>query len=43
MNSLIGKSVIPEGLTNKTGLKQRSRRYMLAPGANDDQFKALLE
>lgn len=43
-NSLVGKNVVPDGITNKTtGFKQWSRRYKLVAGAKDDRFKSLLE
>lgn len=42
-NSLVGKNVVPECLTDETGFKQRSRRCKLVAGAKDDRFKALVE
>lgn len=41
--SFIGNNMAPEGLTNKTGFKQWSRRYKLVAGGEDERFKVLLE
>lgn len=38
-NSLGGKSRVPEGLTNKLGRKQWSRRYKFVTGAKDGRLK----
>lgn len=42
-NALVGKNVVPEGLTNRSSFKQWSRRYKLVAGAKDERFKVLLE
>lgn len=41
--SLVGKNLVPEGLTIKTSFKQRGRRYKLVASAEDERFKALLD
>lgn len=42
-NSLVGKNMVPDGLANKTGLKQWSHRHELVAGAHDEAFKVLLD
>lgn len=37
-NSLVGKDMFPEGLTNKTSLTRWGRRWKLVAGAKDEQF-----
>lgn len=41
-NSLMGKSIVPGGLTNKASFKQWSHRYKLVAGTKDERFKILL-
>lgn len=40
-NTLVGKNIVPDGLTNKASFKHRSRRYKLVAGARDERSKAL--
>lgn len=40
---LVGKNVVPKGLTNTTSFKQWIRRYELLAGAKDERLKTLLE
>lgn len=42
-HSLVGKSMVPEGLAHRTSFKQWSRRYKLVAGAKDERFKMLPE
>lgn len=42
-NSLVGKKVVPERITNRTSLKQWTRRYKVVAVAKDERLKVLLQ
>lgn len=39
----VGKNVLQEGVTNKTGFKQRSQRYIVVVGTRGERFKRLVD